>query len=384
MWRWLLQLAAALGMALAGGEDFGLQLLQTGEDIASFVRRVLEPRHAVAVLTVSQGSKRHALLQELADDEVLRNILTFGVAFIGKGSSLTVHRHRYPPEVFDGKWTRSTLHAWLLEVGYPLVNRMVDSFSPAKYFSATYGVVLIVKSLNGQTDDLVRALEPFAKQYKGRLKFSFFTKSPSTQKLCDTYGVWSNDELLIIEQPTHVRKKSHSHVPGPPKFRLEGVTAERMEQFFAGYGAGSLPRYLQPSVPRVEASRIGAGAGAVRELTSWDFVEVVDDARHAVLVEFVSAGCEPCEEFREAYEEAGRRARAAAEQAASTSAWRGLVVARIDQTANEHTQSVRGTPWMKFWPRGPRRKPMDVELRSVESIMAFLEEQLSDEGSAEL
>ena len=45
---------------------------------------------------------------------------------------------------------------------------------------------------------------------------------------------------------------------------------------------------------------------------------------------------------------------------------------------NEHTELIKGTPWLRFWPRGTGSGPkryLDVELRSVESILDFLDEQ---------
>jgi len=378
-------------LARCGGEDCGLQLIPTGpaggeDDVSAFVGEAVEPRHAVAVLTASEGSKRHLLLQELADDRALGHVVTFGVQYARSGSSLRVFRHRYPTEVYGGKWTRGAIQKWLMQVGYPLVNRMSNQFASAKYLSESlFGVVLIVKPLGEQTDQLVEALEPFAKKYSDRLKFSFFTRAPSTQQLCDTFGIWSNDELLILEEPTYVRKRSHSHVPGPPKYRLEGVTPRSVEDFFADYDAKALPRYLQASVPRKVALQTTFDfAGGLRELSSWDFAETVADPDWAVLVEFVSTNCAQCDEFKAAFEEVARRVQVAAKKAPSSSPWRRVLVARMDQTANEHTETVKGTPWMKFWPRGRRKKPIDVELRSVDLISDFIDEQLSEEMSAEL
>merc|ERR1719446_965096 len=129
-----------------------------------------------------------------------------------------------------------------------------------------YGTVLIVKELNGQTTALKQALEPYAEQYRDKLKFSFFTKSPGTKQICDMFGVWTNDELLILEEPSNVRKRTHTSTPGGAKYRLEGVTPESIDRFFHEYAAGFLPPYFKSAVPRGPP----VITDGIRELSGWD------------------------------------------------------------------------------------------------------------------
>ncbi|OLQ00141.1 hypothetical protein AK812_SmicGene17241 [Symbiodinium microadriaticum] len=95
----LLAAAAAAGFSAEVGDFpkglFTVEPLPDSEDdpIRPFVDRHMEPRHAVAVGTVPQGSKRHVLLAELADDEDLRHFLALGVLFKKGRTSLSVgHR----------------------------------------------------------------------------------------------------------------------------------------------------------------------------------------------------------------------------------------------------------------------------------------------------
>lgn len=359
------------------GNEYGLLSVPDGgeEEIRGFVRTHMEPRHAVAVLVASKSSKRRTLLEELAADTTVRHVLVFGVQHAKGKSSLSVHRHRYPTEVYVGKWTRSALRTWLLEVGYPLVNRMQYQFAPPKYLTETsFGTVLIVKPLGEQTDQLVHELEAFAEIHRSRLKFTFFTKAPTTQELCKSVGVWTNDELLLLEDPRQGGRRAHSHVPGAPKYRLEEVTPTRIREFFQAYAAHKWPRYLQSATPRAPP----ALRHSVRELTGWDFVETVHDPNYGVLVEFVSANCEACEEFAKAYQEVAQRLSDVVRR--EDSVLSRTLIARIDQSANEHTELIRGTPWMRYWPRGHRKRPVDVELRNVDRILAFLEEQAAAEA----
>jgi len=235
---------------------------------------------------------------------------------------------------------------------------------------------LIVKQLSDQTDALVAALEPYAEKYRKRLKFTFFTKAPTTKTLCDVYGIWSNDELLLLEKPSQTRTSSHSHVPLPPKYRLEEVTPARLKTFFDDYDSGKLPRYYKPAAARAPPFYDSSG---IRELTGWDFAEVVLEPSSAVLVEFVSANCSACEEFASSYRDVAQRLETARRK--DPRAFPHLILARIDQSANEHSELIKGTPWLRYWPPGRRKKSVEVEPRGADNIWSFLEEQAAEELS---
>lgn len=96
-----------------------------------------------------------------------------------------------------------------------------------------------------------------------------------------------------------------------------------------------------------------------------------------MLVEFVSEKCEACDEFDAAYREVAQKVQNRRLLQGRRPSMSRVVIARIDQSNNEHTELIKGTPWLRFWPRktgGPKRY-LDVELRSVESILDFLDEQ---------
>eukprot|EP00928_Gymnodinium_smaydae_P097428 TRINITY_DN8829_c0_g1_i2.p1 TRINITY_DN8829_c0_g1~~TRINITY_DN8829_c0_g1_i2.p1 ORF type:complete len:288 (-),score=59.12 TRINITY_DN8829_c0_g1_i2:518-1381(-) len=267
MWLppWSLLIASCVVGVVNGGLPRGLLEITAGTDhmenlaaVERFIGEHIEPRHAVAIVKTGRGSKRHALLQSLADDEELHHLLCFGVLFTSaasggeRGSSLTVTAQAYEPRKYEGKWIRSHIRDWLLHAAFPLVNRMASQFPPAKYLSnAVFGTVLVVKPLDAQTGTLIDALEKHAERFRDTLKFTFFTKVPSTQHICDMYGVWTNDELLLLEKPRDVRTKvTHSSVPLAPKYRLEGVTPSSIDDFFEKYIVRTWPRYFKAAFAR--------------------------------------------------------------------------------------------------------------------------------------
>jgi len=377
-----LALALTSFSLVCGDVKGGLQIIPKGgdEERRNFVSQQLEPRHAVAVLIVGQGTKRHRLFEDVAKDTDLEWLLVMGVQFARSGSSITMHRYKYPTETYTGKWTSSAIRAWLVDMSYPPVNRMRNQFSPPKYLTATsFGTVLIVKPLANATDELVEVLEPYAQKYRDQLKFTFFTKTASTQPFCDQYGVWTNDELLLLEKPRQAnlsRSLGHSHEVPPPIYRLEEVSRARIDLFFKGYAAGTWPRYHRSLAPRATLST----SQSIRQLSGWDFAPTVNDPDASVLVEFVSKNCGACDEFAQAYGEVARRVQQARQK--ESGLLKHTIVARLDQSRNEHSERVTGTPWMKYWPRGRAKRPVDVELRNIDSIMEFLEEHASEEAEA--
>ena len=372
--QWLV--AVVLGFVDAEEQEFakGLLTIEPGEgDVKDFVDHHMEPRHAVAVARFPKGSKRHTLLADVAQEEDLHHLLAIGVTFQKGRTLLTVYRYRYDRLDYDGKWTRSAILSWLQEVAYPPVNHL-PQFAPTKFLTKNpFGILLIVKPV-GEGADIARVLEPHAARLSRKLKVSFFAKTPSTQQLCDLYGVQTSDEFLLIEKPQEIGspKRGHSHMPRAPKYRVENLTAKDVDHFFQQYESGVLPRYLL-SNPK-EKPHIEKG---LRQLTGHDFLEVVQDPQVSVLVEFVSEKCEACDEFDAAYREVAQKVENRRLLQGRRPSMSRVVIARIDQSNNEHTELIKGTPWLRFWPRGgsgPKRY-LDVELRSVESILDFLDEQ---------
>jgi len=388
---------AVLLQAVSNEQNFqkGLLTIEPGEGdvVRQFVDHHMEPRHAVAVVRVARGSKRHSLLADLAQEEDLRHLLAIGANFQKGRTSLTVHRYHYDPLDYDGKWTKSAIFSWLQEVFYPPVNHL-PQFAPTKFLTQNpFDILLVVKPVgaHGTHGDLAKALEPHAVRLSRKLKVSFFAKTPTTQQLCDIYGVQTSDEFLLIEKPQEIGpiKRSHSHMPRPPKYRVENLTAGDVDHFFHQYESGLLPRYLM-SKGKVQPTHEG-----LRHLTGRDFVEVVQDPKVSVLVEFVSENCEACNEFDAAYREVARKVQNRQLLQGRKPSMSHVVIARMDQSNNEHTELIKGTPWLRFWPRsgsvkdGRKRskRSTDVELWSVDAILEFLDQQelaLEEQDSAEL
>ncbi|CAK9051698.1 unnamed protein product [Durusdinium trenchii] len=89
-----------------------------------------------------------------------------------------------------------------------------------------------------------------------------------------------------------------------------------------------------------------------------------------------------CKEFDAAYREVARKVQQRSLLRQRHPSMSQVIIARMDQSANEHTELIKGTPWLRFWQRLPhplsadkKKRGVDVELRSVDTILDFLDEQ---------
>lgn len=348
---------------------------RSSDEVTQFVDEHMEPLHAVAVGFTTKDSKRQRLLELLGDDAELEFLATIGVQYRRGNSSLMMYLHRYPEVEYEGKWTFVAMKEWLRDVAYPLVNQVRSQFTPPKYLSDNpFGVVLVVSPIGKHSDALVKALEPHARRYRQKLKFTFFSKARGTADLCKRYGVLGLDELLLIERPGEIGVREHTNRPLGPKYRLEGVTPASIDDFFQRYDADKLDHYYMPaSLNKEPVLRDG-----ILELSGWDFTSVVHDPAASVLVAFVSQGCAACKDFDKVYSKLARHVEEL--QNDMPRRYGHLVVARVDQTANEHPEEIPGTPALRYWPQGAQKKSKALfELQNVNVILDFLEERLSDE-----
>jgi len=355
-----------------------LLIVPQGQEVEEFVAAHMEPLNAVAVAAAGEKFARSQLLKDLADNDLLKRLLVIAVHVTEKSgpTSLTVYCQGDAPKVYQGKWAPNQLRAWLQDAAYPLVNRFKNQFAPPKYLTANpYGTVFVVKPVEELTDELVTLLEPYALKYRPKLRFTFLSRLPSFEKFCDDHGIRTNDELLLLEEPQKVpRPASHSHWPPPPRYRLEGVTKASLESFFRRYDARKLPRYYISAPAPAAGSQSPKDAG-IRDLLGSEFVEFVNDPVSAVLVLFTSANCSECTSFEPAFKAVARQLLDAQARKTKSPA-KSLRLARIDQSANEHSEIIQGTPWLRFWPVGKKKRPVDVNRRSVDSLWDFLHEQL--------
>eukprot|EP00929_Paragymnodinium_shiwhaense_P073705 TRINITY_DN37665_c0_g2_i2.p1 TRINITY_DN37665_c0_g2~~TRINITY_DN37665_c0_g2_i2.p1 ORF type:complete len:294 (-),score=31.95 TRINITY_DN37665_c0_g2_i2:259-1140(-) len=267
---------------------------------------------------------------------------------------------------------------WLWRNAYPLVNRLGPEFPVRKYFDRNrFGLVLVVKPLGQMKDDFMDALEPLAKQYQERLKFTMLaglgrSASISDTSVLDRYGILTDDEVLIVEKPSESPvKRGHSNRANPPKYRMENATIDRIRNFFEDYERGQLKRYYVSAAP-YEGPVIKDG---IRHLSGWDFEEVVGDPSTNALVMFTSANCEGCISYWPRFKELTKHITIL--QKRKPNPFPSFVMATMNQTANEHREVVEGTPCLRLYSSGKRKRKWELmkpDGRSHETAVAWLED----------
>merc|ERR1712228_392199 len=108
--------------------------------------------------------------------------------------------------------------------------------------------------------------------------------------------------------------------------------------------------------------------GDVIELSGLNFADVVNDPKKSVLVLFVNSDCQSLPGCKHA---SGVFVKVAAEfrkRKQQESRYKSLTFARIDQSLNEHPEYVSGTPWLRFWPRGKRKKTVNIIQRKLLNV----------------
>lgn len=363
------------------------------EVVEEFIAATLPARQAVAIGFVPKASKRHKLLEELAQGsmEVLE-LLLLAVKFQKGKDALVIHRDNDESLTYNGKWTHSALRSWLEENAFPSIARFSLEFRQNKYWMFNpFGVVLISQPLGELSSSLLNVLKPLADEFKSRLKFTMFARVNRTEEMCNAFGVWGDNEILIADKPSEIRIRNHSNMPLQPKYRLSGVSPDSIKRFFNGYRDGTLRRHYKASTEFAPVRP--ALEKGLRILTSWDFEETIGDSWKSVFVGFISQSCLSCLDFKNAFEELAKIAISIRDHDTSAvGMYRNLTLALIDQTANEHSQEVMITPMMKYWPRlrpkakrSTKRRPTDLTFDNIidlEAMLNFLQDRLYEEKIA--
>ena len=102
----------------------------------------------------------------------------------------------------------------------------------------------------------------------------------------------------------------------------------------------------------------------VKVIVGKNFNQIVRDSDDDVLLEFYAPWCGHCKALEPKY----------TELAESLKDVKGLVIAKIDSTANEIDGiHVGGFPTIKFFPKGSKRAPVDYDgEREVEGFKTWL------------
>jgi len=241
--------------------------------------------------------------------------------------------------------------------------------------SVSHGVVLIVLPHGIAADPEVRkplaeALAPWADKFRDTLRFTFFSRDASTKEICEAYGIQTDSEIMLLENPSKTGTLGDTHVVGAPKYRKAGVNPDSIQEFFDAYEVGNLPRYYRTTDPEPTQEELDAVVHEdmferITRLTSWTFDLVVNDPGHSVVVLYTTASCSQCRLTEMALDDVRKKVK-------DDNRMKSLVFATIYQDAHEHSEVVLSVPSLQYWPWGRNKSPVEIKEKDPESIHKFL------------
>ncbi|XP_007956713.1 protein disulfide-isomerase A4 [Orycteropus afer afer] len=160
---------------------------------------------------------------------------------------------------------------------------------------------------------------------------------------------------------------------GGRRFAMEPTEfdADALHEFVMAFKKGKLkPVIKSQPVPK-------NNKGPVKVVVGKTFEDIVLDPSKDVLIEFYAPWCGHCKQLEPVYTELGKKYRG----------HKGLVIAKMDATANEATSDrykVDGFPTIYFAPRGDKQNPIKFEdaSRDLEHLSKFIDEHTVRPGPA--
>ncbi|KAM9650705.1 protein disulfide-isomerase A4 [Trichechus inunguis] len=160
---------------------------------------------------------------------------------------------------------------------------------------------------------------------------------------------------------------------GGRRFAMEPTEfdADALREFVTAFKKGK----LQPVIKSQPAPK--NNKGPVKVVVGKTFEDIVLDPSKDVLIEFYAPWCGHCKQLEPVYTALGKKYRG----------HKGLVIAKMDATANEATSDrykVDGFPTIYFAPSGDKQNPIRFEgaNRDLEHLSQFIEEHATQLGRA--
>jgi len=260
-----------------------------------------------------------------------------------------------PIVVHDGEFTREALAEFIVNTSIPTLIEFSDEFIEPIFQAQNPALFLFVDKENEEHKKMIETVKETAVANKGRIIFAHSgVKDGIQQRLAEFVGTTETDlpRLLVLAfNPSGIDKFVYDG-------DLTALTVSDVEKFLTQFENGDLSKYLKSDeIPETNDEPVKVIVGKSFN----DFVGGDDD----VLLEFYAPWCGHCKALEPKY----------TELATELADVEGLVIAKIDATANEiDGVSVQGFPTIKFFPKG-KTEALDFEgEREIDAFKKYLEE----------
>lgn len=264
-----------------------------------------------------------------------------------------------------GSFDLATLVRFVEESKTPLVLPF-DQAAAQRIFGEALPTVFLIYKKDEAGKKAEAIFAEAAQKLKGKILFSTADLEDEAlgPKLAEFVGV---DES---EAPTIRLVVPHAEA-SPKKFKFEAeLTADNLAQFHDDFVAGKL-------VPFLKSEEIPAtNDQPVKVVVAKQFEEIVLDSTKDVLIEFYAPWCGHCKRLEPIWNEL----------AAELASVQGLVIAKMDATANEvESVDISGFPTIKFYPANNKAEPLEYDGdRSKAGFLRYLKDKLTVEHNIQV
>lgn len=254
-------------------------------------------------------------------------------------------------DVFSGKFEADAIKEFVKSASIPLLGEIgPDTYQT--YMSAGLPLGYLFVENDELKEKLSKFVTELAAQFKGKINFATID---ATQ-----FGAHAENLNLKPQWPAFAIQDTVKMLKYPFDQSQE-ITAKALGKFLTDFVGGKVEAsYKSEPEPETQEEAV---VQVVR--TTYDKI-ILDDAKD-VLIEFYAPWCGHCNALKPHYEEL------ATMYAKHTDK---LVIAKIDATANDVPDEIKGFPTIKMYAAGKKDAPVEYSgSRTIESFVEFIEKE---------
>ncbi len=255
--------------------------------------------------------------------------------------------------VFSEKFDEDAIVSFTKTASTPLVGEVgPDTYSD--YMSAGIPLAYIFAETPEERKELGDALKPLAEKYRGKINFATIDAK--------SFGAHAGNLNLPTDKfPSFAIQETVKNQKFPFDTEKE-ITIETIGTFVEDFSAGKIePSLKSEPIPETQEGPVTVVVGKTYE-------DIVLDDTKDVLIEFYAPWCGHCKALAPKYDEL-------ASLYANTEYKDKIVIAKVDATANDVPDEIRGFPTIKLYPAGSKSEPVTYSgSRTVEDLITFVKE----------
>ncbi|KAF2963790.1 hypothetical protein GQX73_g9782 [Xylaria multiplex] len=255
--------------------------------------------------------------------------------------------------VFSEKFEEDAIVSFTKTASTPLVGE-VGPETYSDYMSAGIPLAYIFAETPEERKELGDALKPLAEKYRGKINFATIDAK--------AFGAHAGNLNLPTDKfPSFAIQETVKNQKFPFDIEQE-ITVETIGTFVDDFSAGKIePSLKSEPIPETQD-------GPVTVVVGKSYEDIVLDDTKDVLIEFYAPWCGHCKALAPKYEEL-------AALYAEGEYKDKVVIAKVDATANDVPDEVRGFPTIKLYPAGAKSEPVTYSgSRTVEDLINFVKE----------